>query len=219
MSLFSDLGFSYSNDMFSAAMMRRGDRVGYLEAVRDDGTAYFRACENRSIGTIEPFDHTEIVSWDSFAYPTLGYRQDIATNLLAYVTRIPSTRRGFHFNEARVEIVPACNMLENSMGFLTITDRDVTTRHYSSLAEYKIPLVMSPVYTPFAQGIAQLMSGERPFFCTSPEFAVVPASERDGYDILYRQRVVGAVSPEGRVQLHFDSPIIHRLWSQEIERV
>lgn len=219
MSLLSELGFNYSSEMFSGAMYIHEGKAGYIDSVSDEGTVYFRAVRARGVpGDHVAIDHRVFESWDSFSYPTLGYRQDTETNYLAYVTRTPSVRRGFHFGEAQMDVAAACTSLESNLGTLSLAHPGIGSRHYSSLFEYKVPLIMQPVYTPFREGLTKLLSGEIPYFCTSAEYAVCPSGTTPGFDILYRRRMAGTISVDGNIELLSNTPATRQLWAQEIER-
>lgn len=219
MSLLSELGFEYANDMFTGAMVVVDGQPGYIDGLRDNGDVAFRPVELLGSFTEHRYiPHEHFASWADFSYPTLGYRQDTETNFLGYVTRTPSVRRGFHFGEANVEAVPACTALESALGRLSTAHPKVSIRHYALAAEYKIPLVMLPKYTPFSEGLVKILSGEMPYFCTSAEFAVCPGIA-PGFEILYRRRHIGAITPSGNIELLVDIPAIRELWSQEIARV
>lgn len=220
MSLLSELGFEYAHDMFSGAMLVKDGRSGYIDGVYEDGRVRFHPVMNRGVmGPPEYIDHEYFTSWSTLSYPKLGYRQDAETNFLGYVTRSPSVRRGFHFGEAQVDVQQACVTIDNSLGCISPAHPEIGSRHYASLAEFKIPLIMLPSYTPFHQGLVQILSGEIPYFCTSAEFAVCPSGSAAGFEILYRRRHIGSISPSGNIELLIDTPTIRELWLQEINRV
>jgi hypothetical protein len=217
MSLFSELGFGYANDMFNGASFLYKGKPHVLQGVTDSGRALavrYANCEIEEHDVIIDAEYFD--TWDKFSYPTLGYRQDEAGNFLGYYFRRPSTRRGLHMQDVLVVPHFACEAIESNLGYLG--EPGITSRHHSVLVERKMEAVMMPKYTPFAVGLPKVLAGEIPFFCSSAEFAIAPSPRSEELDILYRRRKIGYITPSGAVTMSISNPTVNSLWEEETTR-
>lgn len=227
MSLILELGVPYCNElMVGAFLMYKGEphqlanidsrtSTVLLNQVGEDGALREAVSDTLDI----------ISSWDDLKYPTLGYREAMDGATLFYLTRRPSVRRGLHASDLRSHLhecgTHLHHLLRNSNKLYTQwrSKWQYTPNEYLSITSGKMWHAFMPRYTSLKKGLPQVLTGERPSFAMSAEFAVAPAPGKDsGLEILYRQRVIGSITDEGKISLNISNKLISGLWEEESNR-
>ena len=213
MSLFSQLGFAYSRDWFTGAMLlHRGDActVDHVDEETGDTTLIVRQGDT---GTERRVSHEEFPDFNAFTFPTLGYRYVPEKHSLLYITRRNSVRRGLHVHDTVLNPHIAAIAMEEHVPV------ENTWRWINHEPNWRVPTIMLPKYIPFRKGLADVLEGKIPFFAMSPEFAERPNPDTEGaLDILYRLNRIGSISDEGKITMNLQNAQIADLWNKEENR-
>lgn len=213
MSLFRRLGYDYSNDWFRGALVLSDGNPGVVDGVSDDGTVRIIEWDKDGHQKLKVVGENVFSSFSSFSYPSLGYRQCLENHLLVYAIRTPSVRRGLHLRDV---------MLDPHWSTRLISDYIDPSQGYRILnADHfrKAKLILLPQYTSFKEGLPKLIAGAIPHFAMSAQFAVAPSMRKqEHFDILYRGRAIGIISPNGNVSMNVTNNMINSLWNKEISR-
>lgn len=192
--LVEDLGERYCNQLVAGAMFVKDGKPHQFRAVSEDGTSVECFCYSvhaekpeREVVRI-PWDYFQ--DWSSLGHPTLGYRQAMKNQLIAYVSRNNSTRRGLHAADTRIAIT--------DMSYEVSRVYDVSFNSITH-GEGMIPFVMAPAYTGFTNGLAQVLKGQIPGFAVSADFAVMPSTEVPFLGVYFRQRLIGTIDENGNI--------------------
>lgn len=209
--LIDSLGADYCNQRVAGALFVLEGNAYMFQAVRwnEAGTALVVAAQKYS-GTPEK-QVVEIVElspkvftgWSSLSFPTLGYRQAAAGQVLMYLSRSNSVNRGLNWRDIRVSMHDVSYACEAAFGIELARFTQGTTLNVMTLL---------PTYTPLMEGIAAVRAGKMPAFAVSADFAVAPVHDVPFLEILYRQRRVGTIDAEGKISL--DVPGLHPLWDK-----
>lgn len=228
MSLIRELGIPYCNELMVGTYFMYKGTPHQLGSIS----------ENNATVALYPLtingDHRDIVtegldiipSWDALKYPSLGYREGMDGAMLFYLVRRPSVRRGLHLTDLRSSLHECSGHLHH---FLRNSEKGTwnkwrqrwafTPHEYVVGTAGKMWHAFMPSYTPFKKGLPLVLSGERPAFAMSAEFAVAPSPRNaSGLEILYRQRVIGSVTDDGKISLNISNKLINGLWEEESNR-
>lgn len=194
--LFQQLGHGYSNEMLMGApFLYKGEAYLLGEVTEGKTISAFRLVGDDPASVVAKATKLPaefFTGWKSFAFPTLGYRSVRNGQVLAYLSRNNSVRRGLNPRDIRVEYHDVSHTCSAAYGF--------------NLGSYnqnnaKAALVMKPQYTGFNEGIARILQGEIPSFALSADFAVAPHEDVPYLEILFRQRRVGLIDETGKVNI------------------
>lgn len=194
----TDLGNQYVREFLVGACFQIGDEAHWLRTA--DANVI-------TVDSVNLKEHTPefkrqklpvsiLKGFETFRYPKLGYRQT-SSELGPIVFSVSTTRsahRGLRFELLKQTFLPVFNYLGGSgMDGATIQSNASTMKN-----------LFAPKFTPFTQGIAQLLAGEIAGFAVNEQVAVAVSCTRGGereYDVYFRDRVVGSVSNKGSVTL------------------
>lgn len=208
--LIKELTVDYCNQMMRGSWFLVDGEVHWFDAIiNKDKVNTLKLSGNPDKVAPEP----GIVSWDVFtgwsvfAYPTLGYRMAGNGQILCYISRTNSVRRGLSHRDVHVEFHDVSIACQDRLG--------INLQHY--LDDFtKACLVMKPVYMSLTGGLKRVMSGEIPAFALSADFAVAPNDEVPFLEILYRQRRIGTISDQGTIELL--TPNIKHSWDSTVSK-
>lgn len=210
--LIESLGADYCNQRVSGALfLYKGDAHMFQEVTVDpaqDGRK-LAVLATKFTGTTEKFKEQQVLipadefsGWGALSFPTLGYRQAAAGQVLVSVTRVNGVNRGLNYRDVRCtphDISYSC------AGAFGINLADFTVGSRLAL------MVLKPDYTPLSEGIPSVLAGKIPAFAMSAEFAVAPAADVSFLEILFRGRRVGEIDERGKVSITV--PSISTLWN------
>lgn len=194
-SFLDGLGRGYINEMLNGApFLYKGD-VYLLEQVHERGavSAWQLVGDEENLDARNTKVPAEIFTgWKSFAFPVLGYRSAREGQVLMYMTRQNSVRRGLNPRDIRIEWHDVSHACSNAYSF-----------HLEGYARNnnKAFIAMKPRYLSFNEGLTRIMSGDIPSFALSADFAVAPHDTVEYLEILFRQRRVGEIDSRGNVNI------------------
>lgn len=194
--LIHDLTPGYCNELMPGAMfLKDGEPHVFREADYEGQHVYCRkysTTADRVTTKAVQVPSTFFKGWAAFEFPILGYRMAANGQLLAYVSRNNSVRRGLHIEDARVDLHEVSYQCENIFG--------LGLDHYTR-GNGKVPLILCPQYMTYTEGMAKILNGEIPSFALSPDFAVAPNEKIPFLEILFRQRRVGTIDENGNAEI------------------
>lgn len=199
-SLIKDLGTRYVREFFNGALFQMDGDICMLRDVAEN-IAYVHVIDRES-ATIKwkekQFPAAKLVDFSTFRYPKLGYRQykqGKVGNVVVNLTATRNTQRGLKNELLSSKALPIFDIL-------TASDEVQGYEHINSARRAKE--IFEPTFTPFYEGIKQLIAGDIAGFAVSEDLAVgmsVDTSADRGWDVYFRGRVVGNVDQEGRVNI------------------
>jgi hypothetical protein len=195
--LIDELSPAYCNDMLRGAMFLMDKTPHQFQQV-DEGQSNVVACRrfsdnpDRVTTKNVPVPKEFFKGWSALEFPILGYRMAANGQILAYVTRENSVRRGLHPEDARVDLHDVSYECGRQFG--------LGLDHYTH-GNGKIPLILCPTYLPFGEGLAKILAGEIPAFALSADFAVAPNPKVPFLEVLYRQRRIGTIDETGKTEI------------------
>lgn len=192
--LIRELTPEYCNEMLVGAMfMKDGEPYQFRGAdAENSAVRRFSTTPDKVTTKNLSIPNDFFTGWSAFEFPTLGYRMAGGGQLLAYVSRNNSVRRGLIPDDVKMEVHDVSFSCRDTFGF--------NVDHYTR-GNGTVPLVMCPTYLAFADGLAKVMKGEIPAFALSPDFAVAPSARTEFLEILYRQRMIGTINENGKVDI------------------
>lgn len=193
--LIKSLGIEYCSQMMHGAYLNVNGEVHWFDNI----------IENNFVQTIKLSGNPDKVApeagkvpweffkgWSALSYPTLGYRMAGNGQILVYITRINSVRRGLCSRDVQVDF--------HNVSFACNQNLGIDLNHY--IDDYtKACLVMNPQYTSLSKGLKAVAEGTIPAFCLSADFAVAPNDEVPYLEVLFRQRRIGTVAADGTIEL------------------
>jgi hypothetical protein len=137
------------------------------------------------------YPHDLLKDFSSFQYPKLGYRQlqqSKVKNAVVAASTARSALRGLRQESIRYDPLPVYNALAM-----------VGDNFSEANAARRLKEIFQPTFTPFTQGLKKLMDGDWPAFAVNEDLAIglCVSNDRDGWDIYFRGRVVGNITPDG----------------------
>lgn len=188
--LAQSLGSDYFFDNFAGAWFLKDDKLYQMRGRSSDGHVRAMLLDEDDTPTHNiPLDFFQ--GFGTFAWPRLGYRNNEDGTALGWVERRRGTyRRALRADTALLDWNPAATWAIRN-GYL---DEGEYNRDRPAYADY----VMRPKYVGFRDAVTGMRDGSRLTAALSPDFALVPSSDsRQLAKLLYRNRVVGSVSPNG----------------------
>lgn len=199
--LVQELGSGYVRDFFHNSLFVVGDRLHRLVDVTEE-TAVTQSIDLKSAelpsrwtgGTSVPV--AQLADFTAFRHPKLGYRQvshDVIGNFVVHLSSHRSTQRGFRPELCKIMWLPIFDV------FPDYCSKWSETPHCQQAKE-----IFVPTFTPFAEGMQKLTSGEWLGFAMSEDIAIgmsVHNDEDRGFDIYFRGRVVGNVGKDGKANI------------------
>jgi len=127
-------------------------------------------------------------------HPPLGYRSAAAGQYLAFFSKVPTPmRKGLHMDRY-------LNVKVNELSKYLQSYTDISFQHYN-VPEVKASLIWTDCFLPLHEGIKRMRGGELLSFVVDNNFAVVPDwKQTDNLVILYRDRAVGHIKPNGDIK-------------------
>lgn len=193
--LIKELTADYCNQMMHGAYFKHEGAVHWFDVInRLDFVRTFKLSGNpdKVNPEISEVPWSAFTGWSAFAYPTLGYRMACNGQVLAYISRINSVRRGLSHRDTQVTFHDVTYSCASRLG--------VNLQHYQDDLT-KACMVMNPTYLSFTKGLSEVMAGNIPAFAMSADFAVAPHDSVPFLEILYRQRQIGTISENGAITL------------------
>lgn len=190
MSLISELGRSYFNEMCTQALFVHEDtvhRVERADALNVVCTRYLG--DDGTDEEIAVLPHDVFTGWKVFAYPRLGYRR-IGENIICHLQRQQSTRRGLRPESINAQLSPCTHMLHNLGLVQTPPSRQ------------RIMAAMKPVFDEFSRDVPRMIEGELAGIVLSDTLMIEPDVSNknpEGYKIYLRQHVVGKMDDRGLI--------------------
>lgn len=199
--LVEELGARYVSDFCSNAVFVMGNRLYRLIDASND----ILHVQHINLNTkqmplrwsnTETLSHDVLKDFSTLRYPKLGYRQmdhNTLGKLVVHITGHRSTQRGFRSETCRVVNLPVYDLFPDYASAWLQQPHCQVNKH-----------IFAPEFTPFAEGIQQLMAGNWPGFAMSEDVAIgmsVHTEANRGFDIYFRGRVVGNVDSNGTVNI------------------
>ena len=204
--LITDLGMGYVSDFFSGALfLHKGE--GYKFS--GEFSEQLIAGENRHGAVINVHKIAGTIlrpkyipahlplsvldnGFSSMAFPRLGYRCYQQGQILLYLDRTFSVRRGLHTRDIGVSFHEISSLCE--------AEGRVSRAFYTNTLVKEFS-VFNPTNTPFSQGVARVAAGEALSFCINEDFACAPSPSTAFLELLYRGKPVGTVRESGNVEM------------------
>lgn len=202
--LIQDLGSNYFNEFMPHALFSFEGKGYRVHTAVGDGVA----CYLMKGTTSKPSEEMVVLPFSAFdegmsslKHPPLGYRAAMDGQVLMYLNRTFSTRRGLQVRDISVSFHDVALQCARVRGI----DLD-----YFQGSDVKSHLVFDTNFTPFLEGFNAIKKGDIASFAVSPDFAVAPSDTVEYLEIMFRQRRVGTVSENGRVS--FIVPTLKPAW-------
>lgn len=191
----TELGTGYMNEMLSGApFLYEGDAYLFSEIMDKSKAMAFKlgptAEQCQAEATVVPVDIFD--GWKAFSFPTLGYRSSDRGQVLTYLTRTNSTRRGLNPRDMQ--------MVFHDVSYQCSRMYGTNLNHYNT-TNVRAFMAMKPEYTKFMVGMEKILKGEIASFALSAEFAVAPSDNVPFLEILFRQRRIGTIDESGNVSI------------------
>lgn len=200
-SLVQELGARYMREFFCNAFFQAD---GHIHQLRDVGDTVLYTLSipldspniGKEIWKENKLPHTVLRDFTSFQYPKLGYRQiqqGRTKNCVAAISTTRSALRGLREDSISYIYLPV---------YTALGPFDPDAFHEVNRAR-RMKEIFKPTFTPFTVGIKKLMDGEWPGFAVNEDLAVgiCVSSDKGGWDIFFRGRIVGNVSSDGTVNI------------------
>lgn len=194
-SLAQQLGHEYVDQFYRSSMFQWNGKVFvYGRHVSQELLKVHRLNEAGNNWEPENIPSEAIADMDVFAWPKLGYRQyNPSRDFLcaSYITMQRSAMRGLKDELLNFDIVGDCNLLPN-----VVNMRDAVGGARVAKEIFK------PSFTPFNEGIDLIAQGKAFSFALNEDLAIALSCTQgpDRFaDVLYKQRVIGEVRPNGEV--------------------
>lgn len=192
-----ELGTKYVTDFFQNALFIHEGKLCRLQMCGENQVAVHWVSLDKPSELwddgIVPVD--ALYGFSKFQWPTLGYRQydTPSGGIVVHATATRSAHRGLRPEQVHYEFPPVCRRIHTLM------------REWEMIPQTKVLVeLFQPKFTPFTEGLKQLLAGKTAAFAVSPLVAVAISVEQSAdvaYDIYFRQKVVGSVSEGGEVTL------------------
>jgi hypothetical protein len=131
-------------------------------------------------------------SMERFSVPDLGWRAAAEGRVMVHFARATRTyKKGVCLDS--VEVRFAGHTME-------LMDTGNVSHEYYNRPTTKALMILTPVYTPLAEGLEGMNSGKIIGFALSANLAVLPG-DGDNYQIAYGMQVVGTLSPDGSARM------------------
>jgi hypothetical protein len=209
--LIESLGTDYCNQRVTGAMFLHNGAAHTFDGVDYDPDAKNKISvfATRYTGTTEKVKTEKVriptdnfPNWGALNFPTLGYRQAAAGQVLVTISRINSISRGLNWRDVRTTPHDVSYSCQDLFG--------IDLEHFTT-GPRLVMMVLKPEYTPLSVGLPAVLAGKIPAFALSADFAIAPAADADFLEILYRGRAVGGVDENGKISLTV--PSITALWN------
>lgn len=192
-----ELGEKYVNEFFHNALFMHDGKLCKLRLVEGTSTTvHFVDPKNPAEQWQELVIPTDTLKdFSTFQWPTLGYRQWDTEHgkVVVHATALRTAHRGLRFENLHFGHLPVVQRLLPLRGKF---DRTSAPRILGQL--------FAPTFTPFTEGLKELIAGQTSCFAVNPHLAVCVSLDQSAdthYDIYYRQKIVGSVSETGEVTL------------------
>lgn len=211
--IIEELSADYCNELLVGCLfLHKGEAHEFVRANnKRDGSIMIEAV--KYVGTPEAVKPSmvaipaaEFGGWGSFAFPPLGYRQAAAGQVLTYISRQPSVRRGLNKRDLITDPHNVSRTCAMKFGV------DLA---YFRRGEALIMQVLKPQFTSLGAGLKDVMAGRIPAFAISADFAVAPNKGVDFLEILYRQRQIGTIDENGKISITVAE--VTPSWKQVVE--
>jgi hypothetical protein len=197
-----EIGSGYMNEMLiGAPFLYKGDVYLFdgIERTTSKNVSTYKLGPDvdNLIATPAQVPAAIFTGWKSFAFPTLGYRMAADGQVLCYLSRNNSVRRGLNPRDIGAlfhDVSYECQRRFGTPRLNIYNDNN-----------HKAYMAFKPTFLAFTDGLAQVMAGKIPAFAISADFAVAPSDRVNFLEILFRQRPVGSIDEDGNIKLTVES--------------
>lgn len=204
--LVQDLGYQYVREFLCGACFQVDGTVYYLRNLEETVATVdrFSLSDEESRFERAHIPATALRGFETFKYPTLGYRQyrtEGGENAVLNLHTARSAQRGLRMDLVRHQLLPVFNYL----------GQDIADNYHGLSFEQKLRMIFRPQFTPFSTAVRQLVRGEVAGAAINENTAVGISCTRSAdraFDIYFRDRVVGRIDEKGVT--HISNKVMNR---------